>query len=46
MLEFAALHKIAPVLERFPMTEKAINEAMDKLNDGKLHFRGVFLPET
>ncbi|KAI5359067.1 putative alcohol dehydrogenase, zinc-type, GroES-like superfamily, NAD(P)-binding domain superfamily [Septoria linicola] len=45
MLEFAALHKIEPIMEKFPMNEKAINEAMDKLNDGNIRYRGVFVPE-
>lgn len=44
MLEFAALHDIKPVIEKFPMTEEGINEAMDKLNEGKIHYRGVFVP--
>ncbi|KAK9423011.1 putative Chaperonin 10-like protein [Seiridium unicorne] len=41
MLEFAALHKIAPVTETFPMTVEGIKEAMDKLENGKVHFRAV-----
>ncbi|QIX00203.1 hypothetical protein AMS68_005720 [Peltaster fructicola] len=43
MLEFAALHQIKPVLQKFPMTEEGINEAMDKLEKGDVHFRGVFV---
>lgn len=45
MLEFAALHKISPIVEKFPMNEKSVNEAMDKLNDGNVRYRGVFVPE-
>lgn len=45
MLEFAALHKIEPIMEKFPMNEKSINEAMDKLNEGNVRYRGVFVPE-
>lgn len=45
MLEFAALHKIAPIVEKFPMTEKGIEEAMKKLDDGKMRYRGVVIPE-
>lgn len=44
MLDFAALHQIKPVIEKFPMTESGINEAVSKLQDGKLHFRGVLVP--
>jgi len=45
MLEFAAFHKIEPIVEKFPMNEENINKAMDKLNDGDVHYRGVFIPE-
>lgn len=45
MLEFAALHKIVPIIEKFPMTEEAINEAMDKLNSGNVRYRGVFVAQ-
>lgn len=45
MLEFAALHKIEPIVEKFPMNEKSINEAMDKLAAGDMRYRGVFVAE-
>lgn len=45
MLEFAALHKITPIMEKFPMNEQAINEAMDRLDKGNVRYRGVFIPE-
>lgn len=45
MLEFAALHKIEPIIEKFPMNEKSINEAMDKLAAGDMRYRGVFVAE-
>ncbi|KAI0021216.1 GroES-like protein [Xylariomycetidae sp. FL0641] len=45
MLEFAAHHKISPVVQTFPMTEAGINEAMEKLNKGEVHFRAVLKPE-
>jgi D-arabinose 1-dehydrogenase-like Zn-dependent alcohol dehydrogenase len=38
-------HSIAPILEKYPMNEKSINEAMDKLNDGNVRYRGVFVAE-
>ncbi|KAI1308082.1 GroES-like protein [Xylaria venustula] len=41
MLEFAALHKIRPVIQEFEMTEEGILDAMQKLEQGKLHFRAV-----
>ncbi|KAK4503786.1 hypothetical protein PRZ48_004701 [Zasmidium cellare] len=43
MLDFAALHKIAPIIEKFPMDESNINQAMDKLNEGNIRYRGVFI---
>lgn len=45
MLEFAAQHKIEPIIEKFPMTEEAINRAMDKLDDGNVRYRGVFVAQ-
>lgn len=45
MLRFAAFHKIAPVIEKFPMTESDIAEAMDRLEAGKVHFRAVLVPQ-
>ena len=46
MLNFAALHGIKPILETFPMTEKGIEEAMEKLNSGSMRYRGVVLPQN
>lgn len=45
MLEFAALHNIAPIVEKFPMTVKGIEEAMEKLNNGSMRYRGVFIAQ-
>lgn len=45
MLEFSALHGVKPIIEKFPMTEKGIQEALDKLNDGSMRYRGVLVPE-
>lgn len=46
MLDFAALHGIAPVIEKFPMTEKGVTEALDKLASGSMRYRGVLVPES
>jgi D-arabinose 1-dehydrogenase-like Zn-dependent alcohol dehydrogenase len=43
MLEFAARHNIAPIVEKFPMTETGIKEAMDKLAEGNVHYRAVLM---
>ncbi len=39
MLEFASLHKIKPVIEKFSFAE--INEAIARLRSGKTHYRIV-----
>src|SRR5690606_38342181 len=39
MLDFAARHKIEPVVEYLPMSK--INEAITKLREGKAHYRIV-----
>ena len=41
MLRFCAKHKIAPVTEKFPMTQKGIVDAMKKLEEGNMRYRGV-----
>ena len=41
MLKFAAKHDVKPVVEKFPMTQKGITEAMKKLEEGKIRYRGV-----
>ena len=41
MLDFAARHKIRPMIEEFPMTEEGINAALIKLDQSKLRYRAV-----
>ncbi|KAI1261294.1 GroES-like protein [Xylariaceae sp. FL1019] len=41
MLEFAALHKIKPITEVFPMTEDGVQKAFEKLKNGDVHLRAV-----
>jgi D-arabinose 1-dehydrogenase-like Zn-dependent alcohol dehydrogenase len=38
-----ALHKIEPIIEKFPMNEKGIEEALDKLANGSMRYRGVLV---
>lgn len=45
VLDFAALHKIKPVIQTYPMTEEGITEAMEKLDRGEVHFRAVIVPQ-
>lgn len=41
MLAFAAHHQIKPIIEEFPMTQEGITQCMDKLESGKMRYRGV-----
>ena len=43
MLTFAAKHGIKPQIERFPMTQDGVTEAMQKLREGKMRYRGVLV---
>lgn len=43
MLEFAALHQIKPMVEKFPMDVDGITKAFKKLADGKMRYRGVLV---
>jgi D-arabinose 1-dehydrogenase-like Zn-dependent alcohol dehydrogenase len=45
MLEFAALHGIRPVIEKFPLSKQGVIDAMQKLDDGKMRYRGVLYAE-
>ncbi|KAK4066291.1 uncharacterized protein Triagg1_8123 [Trichoderma aggressivum f. europaeum] len=41
MLQFVVKHNIKPTIERFPMTSEGITNAFERLNSGKLRYRGV-----
>jgi D-arabinose 1-dehydrogenase-like Zn-dependent alcohol dehydrogenase len=41
MLEFAALHGIEPIVEKFPMSEDGIEQAMHRLEEGRVNYRAV-----
>ncbi|KAH9219388.1 chaperonin 10-like protein [Leptodontidium sp. 2 PMI_412] len=41
MIAFADRHKIFPVIEKFEMSVDGITNAMQKLSDGKMRYRGV-----
>jgi len=45
MLEFSAHHSIRPIIEQFPMTVEGITEAMQKLEEGKMRYRGVVVAQ-
>jgi D-arabinose 1-dehydrogenase-like Zn-dependent alcohol dehydrogenase len=46
MLQFAAQHHIKPINMEFPMTEEGITEAMNKLREGGMRYRGVLIPKN
>ncbi|KAJ7063652.1 chaperonin 10-like protein [Mycena amicta] len=41
MLDFAARNRIAPLIEKFPLTKSGVEEGMQKLRDGKIRYRAV-----
>jgi D-arabinose 1-dehydrogenase-like Zn-dependent alcohol dehydrogenase len=43
VLEFAAHHRIQPVIEKFPMTVDGINEALQRLRSGEMRYHGVLV---
>jgi D-arabinose 1-dehydrogenase-like Zn-dependent alcohol dehydrogenase len=45
MLEFAARHHIRPIIEQFPMSVEGITEALQKLQSGKMRYRGVLVAQ-
>ena len=45
MMEFAAHHKIQPQIEKFPLTQKGVTDAMARLKEGKMRYRGVVVRE-
>lgn len=45
MIEFAALHEIKPIIEKFPLTLEGATEAMDRLRAGKMRYRGVLVAQ-
>jgi D-arabinose 1-dehydrogenase-like Zn-dependent alcohol dehydrogenase len=43
MLRFCAKSDIKPVIEKFPMTQKGVTEAMTRLAAGTIRYRGVLV---
>ncbi len=46
MLDFAALHNIKPVLQKWPMTVEGIEEAFKRLDENTMRYRGVLVAEV
>jgi D-arabinose 1-dehydrogenase-like Zn-dependent alcohol dehydrogenase len=45
MLDFAVHHNIRPVIMKWPMNEKGIEDAMTTLREGRMRYRGVVVVE-
>jgi D-arabinose 1-dehydrogenase-like Zn-dependent alcohol dehydrogenase len=45
MLSFAAKNNVEPQIEKFSLTQKGVHDAMEKLNEGKIRYRGVLVAE-
>ncbi|KAJ9614519.1 hypothetical protein H2200_002656 [Cladophialophora chaetospira] len=43
MLEFAAIHNIKPIVQTFPLTQDGVIDAFQRLEDGKMRYRGVLV---
>ena len=43
LMEFAVDHGVKPTIMRFPMTERGIEEAVAKLQQGKIRYRAVLV---
>src|ERR1700727_2409434 len=41
MMDFAARHGVRPQIQKWPMTQKGVTDAMQTLKDGKMRYRGV-----
>jgi D-arabinose 1-dehydrogenase-like Zn-dependent alcohol dehydrogenase len=43
MLEFAASHRIKPIVETFDMSVEGAEKALDKLDSGDVRYRAVLV---
>lgn len=45
MFEFAAVHNIKPMIEKFLLTKEGIEKALQHLDHGEMRYRGVLVAE-
>lgn len=45
MIQFAARHQVKPVIMKFPMTKDGIEDAIRMLEEGKIRYRAVLVPQ-
>ncbi|KAJ7810299.1 putative NADP-dependent alcohol dehydrogenase C 2 [Mycena olivaceomarginata] len=43
MLNFAARNHITPIVEKFPLTKSGVEDAMARLREGKMRYKGVLV---
>jgi D-arabinose 1-dehydrogenase-like Zn-dependent alcohol dehydrogenase len=43
MLEFAATHSIKPIIQTFPLNQEGVRDAFQRLEEGKMRYRGVLV---
>lgn len=46
MLKFCALHKITPQIEKFPLNESGMTDAMRRLVKGNVRYRAVLVAQN
>ncbi|KAL6693137.1 GroES-like protein [Trichoderma pleuroticola] len=46
MLKFCALHKITPQIEKFPLNETGMSDAMRRLTEGNVRYRAVLVAQN
>lgn len=45
MLQFAAVHNIKPIIEKFPLNKEGIEKAFEHLGKGQMRYRGVLVAQ-
>jgi len=45
MLAFAALHKVKPIIQKFPLTADGVESSLKTLGEGKMRYRGVLVAD-
>ncbi|KAF8894296.1 NADP-dependent alcohol dehydrogenase [Mucidula mucida] len=45
MLAFAARNQVNPIIEKFPLTKAGVEEAVERLQSGRMRYRGVLTNE-
>ena len=46
MMQFAAVHHIKPIIEKFPLNKEGIEKAFEHLEHGEMRYRGVLVAQN